>query len=953
MINLEVPKPLQDSIIDGTLIVFVGAGLSINHGLPDWKSILIKTLKENEEYISKAENYAIALESDIMTPLEVLDKIKEHKKIIYTSFERQLNPNGKNSEIHSLLGKITSRFITTNFDSLIEHNSGISNIITHESDYNLSKIDNDNNYVIKIHGDISRIDKCVIFTEQYKELYCGEKLTTFQLKKLLSKHCFMFVGFSFNDPYVKELFNSINEMMNGFGPTHYFVTISDDATSKLEPINIVRYDNLKIFFEKLLRYKKTLKPTEKISSENGPDTFTKQIDGSDSPPSIRSWVGREKELSILRSDTFKVIFITGFGGEGKSALASHYISAENEYEISDWRDFKEEDHKFQHKIVSMIKKVDHNTEINKLMGLTDEDLVDLFFAKLSNKKSVFVLDNIDSYIELEEFEPVNGIGYLFRKAISLNHNSKFIFTCRPFIRYAGVDFYQLSLSGLTEKNTVEYFKKSTSNIARDKIEKYAERSFKLTNGHALWLSLIVAQSHRGEKALIEFLDKIESGITIDENDSTILSKNVLSNVWTSLRDRDRLLLRTLAESVVSENTEDYAEILRSELNYNQYQKALKALRNFNLIVEKREGNYIELHPLVKEFIRKNYPKSERKKFISLIVRYYDKFIYILRENINPQLSFDEFSNFTNKAELSINAGDYQDAINSLWEIHNAMTAAGYNEEFLRVSRLLLASISWSKKQINQFENFYPLMEYIIKCLIEFGDDDNSAKFINNYEFLIDKKDEAYIRLCDLKSYRAWFKEDYKTAINICEEAIYLLEKGKQEDKFNIKHTLALTHRDCGTPGELDKALNYFKGSNDLVEILNPELISDLNDGPMIGNIGKCMQLKGETQNALICYAKSFHYLFKSDAHNRLINLGYASFWLADLLISLGNTEPAYYFYRYAFESWSTSSPFLCNKNRSTQSKYESSSTYKSIFSQEYWRVEKYCTEWVKKQLTMK
>ncbi|HDZ3692662.1 TPA: hypothetical protein RSW53_003542, partial [Vibrio cholerae] len=206
------------------------------------------------------------------------------------------------------------------------------------------------------------------------------------------------------------------------------------------------------------------------------------------------------------------------------------------------------------------------------------------------------------------------------------------------------------------------------------------------NGHALWLSLIIAQSHRGEKALIEFLDKIESGITIDENDSTILSKNVLSNVWTSLHERDRLLLRTLAESVVAESTEDYAEILRSELNYNQYQKALKALRNFNLIVEKRGSNYIELHPLVKEFIRKNYQTSERNKYISLIVTYYDKFIYVLREKLSYKLSFDEFANFTNKAELSINAGDFQNAINSLWEVHDSMSAAGYNEEFLRVSK---------------------------------------------------------------------------------------------------------------------------------------------------------------------------------------------------------------------------------------------------------------------------
>ncbi|MGF1747086.1 hypothetical protein, partial [Vibrio minamisatsumaniensis] len=324
---------------------------------------------------------------------------------------------------------------------------------------------------------------------------------------------------------------------------------------------------------------------------------------------------------------------------------------------------------------------------------------------------------------------MNGVGYLFYKAIEFEHNSKFIFTCRPFIRFASVEFYQLSLSGLTELNTIDFFRNSATNISKDKLSGYAKRAYNLTNGHALWLSLIIAQSHRGEQALIAFLDKIASGITIDENDSTILSKNVLSNIWTSLHNRDRLLLRTLAESVVAESTEDYAEILRPELNYNQYQKALKALRNFNLIVEKRGSNYIELHPLVKEFIRKNYQTSERNKYISLIVTYYDKAIYVLREKLSYKLSFDEFSNFTNKAELSINAGDHQNAINSLWEIHSSMTAAGYNEEFLRVGKLLLSSITWSKRRIEKLENFYPLMSYIIRCLVEYGDDEQALYYI--------------------------------------------------------------------------------------------------------------------------------------------------------------------------------------------------------------------------------
>ncbi|ELV8723334.1 hypothetical protein QNE44_003482, partial [Vibrio harveyi] len=318
--------------------------------------------------------------------------------------------------------------------------------------------------------------------------------------------------------------------------------------------------------------------------------------------------------------------------------------------------------------------------------------------------------------------------------------------------------------------------------------------------------------------------------------------------------------------------------------------------------------------------------------------------------LSYKLSFEEFANFTNKSELSINAGDYQNAINSLWEVHDSMSAAGYNEEFLRVSKLLLSSITWSKRNIEKFDNFYPLMSFIIKCLVEYGDDEQALNFINKYESIIDKKEESYIRLCDIKSYRHWFKCEFSEAINVCEEAVYLLEKGDQGDKFSIAHTLALAQRDTGEPKEIDKALDYFRGTTALEELVSTQVPAKSGDGPMLGNIGKCMYLKGNVKGALICYAKSYYYLFECDSHNRLINLGYASFWLADLLLEVGNNEAAYYFYRFAFESWSSSSPVLANRHRSTLSKIEPNSTYRSISSQEFWRVEKYCNDWVKNQV---
>ncbi len=440
-------------------------------------------------------------------------------------------------------------------------------------------------------------------------------------------------------------------------------------------------------------------------------------DGSDLPPIVTNWVGREKELTTLNSN-FKVIFITGIGGQGKSATAAHFIKDKKiigKYKYIDWRDFKEEEHKFNNKIISMISVVSRNQiKMDDVIGLNDDDLISIFFQHLSNTKGLFILDNVDSYIDLEKFIPSKGIGRLLAAAISKIHNSKFVFTCRPFIRYAGVDFYQLALDGLSEKNTIAFFQQSNIPIKSEKIISYAKKAHKLTKGHPLWISLIIAQAQRGENILSDFLRNLESSKIADHDISSLLSETILSEIWTSLNQRQQTLLRIMAESVRAETVDDLSEIASSELNYNAFSKSLKTLNNLNLIVEKREGNFMELHPLVKEFVRIKYPRTDRSKYISLFIRFYDNIVLVLKPRLSHELSFSEFSNWTNKVELHTNAKDFQKAIDCLAEIKSPILTAGYSEELLRVSKLLFNSLSWRKDKIGRLNQFNSTFHTITK-----------------------------------------------------------------------------------------------------------------------------------------------------------------------------------------------------------------------------------------------
>jgi hypothetical protein len=144
--ELTIPNELSKAIINNKLILFLGAGISINESLPSWKKIVENLLDNQDCDIEKASSFKAALSDDVMSPLEILEKIKKHRKYVLESFEKNLNIENSESEIFKMLGNISKRFITTNFDKLIEQNTNIKLVITQDSSYNLSKVDT--NYII-------------------------------------------------------------------------------------------------------------------------------------------------------------------------------------------------------------------------------------------------------------------------------------------------------------------------------------------------------------------------------------------------------------------------------------------------------------------------------------------------------------------------------------------------------------------------------------------------------------------------------------------------------------------------------------------------------------------------------------------------------------------------------------------------------------------------------------
>ncbi len=957
---MNIPFDLNEALQNKKLVLFIGSGFSRNVGFPTWAALTKNMLHDNRDKISSADIFIQNLDAEIMSPLEVLEKLKkQHRKTIYENFEKELGKN-LDSNIHKKISKITRKIVTTNYDKLIEFNSKDLEVIDSTSNYNLSKIDEKEDFILKIHGDISRMDSCIIFEEDYEKLYSGDTLASYQLGKIFSSHCCLFVGFSFTDPYVETLFNKISNLYSGFGPSHYLLTTNSTSFEGINNIQIESHDEIENFIDALINTTPSLKAEttlQEIITSTATETSTDlqlKSEGTDTPPQIEYWTGRESELKTLSMDSnFKVIFITGIGGQGKSSLAAYYSEQcreNNLYELTDWRDFKEQEHNFDIKIINIIEKLSRNTvSAQELIGLDTDSLIHTYFKFLSNKACLFVFDNIDSYIDLEKFEPTGSIGKLVNIALKHHHNSKFIFTCRPFIHFAGVDFFQLRLSGLTKENVLSLFTSAKLPISVELASSLACRAHKLTDGHALWVSLILAQAKRGARQVEDFLDKIERKQLIDSSESSILSERILREIWDSLNDKQKILLRTLAEAVTSETEDEISKIVNSELNYNQFSKSLRTLKDLHLIVVKGKENYIELHPLVKEFIKTNFPSQEQYKYISLFINHYDRIIILLKPKLKQILGISEFKSWSNKIELHINSKELNEAIAAMLEIHDSIIRSGYTEEFVRLACTLLEKIIWKKSQIDSLNNFLKFFDQAITAITEYGDKDSAIHYLEKFEDVIIGKTNEYILLLSAKTHLHWYNEEHSEAIRYGEEAEYFILQSGDSEKWSARHRLNLAYRDSKSPEKVEKSLNFFLNNQDINELCSNQLFNKEIVYTTYGNIGRCLHHQKKYEQALNCFTKSVILMNGHDTADVHLNKGYALSWIGESLKD-SNSEEYIYFFLGAHQSWKNCAPPLANKIEQKIQNISKSVKLTSIQSLENWQIEKYCNDWCTKRI---
>lgn len=217
--NITVEDFINDfsyKLINNQVSFFIGAGVSTELDLPNWKNLfqgiadkLHINIENITDYYQLAQYYCNQYsESDL-------------KRIISPKLRTQ---EFESPTLKRLLKLGFKSIWTTNFDTAIENclfNEHINFVKVH-NDNDLSCVNlNDSPIIYKINGDINDLENIILTQRDWENFeYSHPTMLTF-LKKELVSNTFLFLGYSFHDNLIKSTLSGIRQFVGSTGIHHY------------------------------------------------------------------------------------------------------------------------------------------------------------------------------------------------------------------------------------------------------------------------------------------------------------------------------------------------------------------------------------------------------------------------------------------------------------------------------------------------------------------------------------------------------------------------------------------------------------------------------------------------------------------------------------------------------------------------------------------------------------
>ncbi|HLG69777.1 MAG TPA: SIR2 family protein [Chloroflexota bacterium] len=207
---LNHARRLTEQAAAGSLVLFLGAGVSAGAGLPNWNDLL-KEL---------AQRAGMAAELEALKKLDILDagavvvtRLKKHGESA-ASVIGQLFDKGCYSLAHSLLAALpVTEVVTTNYDTLFELASAGAGYPAQVLPY--APAVKKERWLLKLHGSVQYPDDIVLSREDYLRYADRRAALAGIVQALLITRHMLFVGFSLSDQNFHRIADDVRKAVRG------------------------------------------------------------------------------------------------------------------------------------------------------------------------------------------------------------------------------------------------------------------------------------------------------------------------------------------------------------------------------------------------------------------------------------------------------------------------------------------------------------------------------------------------------------------------------------------------------------------------------------------------------------------------------------------------------------------------------------------------------------------
>ncbi len=206
--GIEIPDELTEAVEEDRLVVFAGAGVSMQppDPLPDFTELvenITQAVRPGQPAIRRFGNERYE---------SYLGRIGEVGQLKETC--AQIMSSGMPSDLHANILRLFEggalRLVTTNYDLRFERAAETLGMGVRSYSSPALPLGNDFSGIVHLHGDVSHPDELILVDSDYGSAYVSDGWVTRFLIKMFSRYMVLFVGYSLSDVPMQYLARSIS-----------------------------------------------------------------------------------------------------------------------------------------------------------------------------------------------------------------------------------------------------------------------------------------------------------------------------------------------------------------------------------------------------------------------------------------------------------------------------------------------------------------------------------------------------------------------------------------------------------------------------------------------------------------------------------------------------------------------------------------------------------------------